>query len=260
MKSGSHYFDTHGCKDSTALCSRFTGRRLQSPTRSTVPLLDLVLNNGLDWSRLLEKLGATDGAVHFEFGVPSPKPGGNASQTDALFASGSTVWAVEAKWTEGRDPQTIAKRISKPESDGADPRVTVTGWLAYLQPLTPHPLRLDDFRDIIYQMVHRAASAAYAAGQRNAKPELVYLHFVPSPDKASASTEHYIGELTRLHERLGRPKDFLFRVVQMPLTYTPAFLAIKDLDKHSPASRQRVREALCHGRLFTFGEPSITLV
>lgn len=261
MTGAAYYFDTRDCADIAALCSHFTVKQLQSPTRSTVPLMDLVHNNQTEWNRLLEKLDVPVGcAVHFEFEVPSPKLRGNASQTDALFASASVLWAVEAKWTERRDRQTVTERISKPESDGADPRVTVNGWLTYLQRFASHPLRVDDFADVIYQMVHRAASAAYASAQRSRSPELVYLHFVPSPDPYSATTEHYIAELSRLHEGLGRPGNFPFRVAEMSLQYTSTFEAIKDMDKHSPVTSRQVREALCSGPLFTFGEAVVTQV
>ena len=259
MTNPTHHFDTQAFDDLAGLCSRFTGRRLQSPTRSTVPLLDLVYNSRAEWHRLLKGLTASpDCSVHFEFGVPSPKSGGNASQTDALFSSDTTVYTVEAKWTEPPDSQNVAKRISESESDGGDPRLTVDGWLAHLQPFAAGPLRIDELTDVVYQMIHRAASAAYVAGRRKLKPDLVYLHFVPSPDDRSATTEHYVAELTRLHERLGRPNSFPFRVIEMPLEATRAFDAIKDLDKHSPATSERVREALCGGPLFTFGAPIIT--
>src|SRR6266516_2090968 len=207
MTTPRYYFNTQSFGDLAGLCSRFTGKRLQSPTRSTVPLLDLVHNNRGEWNRLLEKLGALpDSTVHFEFKVPSPKPRGNPSQTDALLESETSVWAIEAKWTEPTDLQTVTKRLSKPETDGGDPYLTINGWLAHIQPFARRPLQTDDFTDVIYQMVHRAASAAYVAGERGLRPELVYLHFVPSPPKSRpATTRHYISDLTRLYERLGRP-------------------------------------------------------
>ena len=114
-------FDTDPVDGIEGLCDRMTGKDLQSPYRSTVPLLDLVENSRPDWNALLELWGApSDSTVHFEYRVASPKPKGNPSQTDALLMSGSKVWAVEAKWTEPRY-ETVAKRISKPESDGSDP-------------------------------------------------------------------------------------------------------------------------------------------
>ncbi len=258
MTGTHHSFDTRACANITDLCASFSTQQLQSPTRSTVPLIDLVYHHRPTWERFLKMLGAPLGCmVSFELGVPSPKARGNPSQTDAVFASDSSVWAIEAKWTEPIDRQTVAKRISKPEADGGDPRVTVGGWLSHLQPLCPKPLRVGDFGEIIYQMVHRAASAAYLAQKRNLKPELVYLHFVPSPRSDSATTEHYVSELTRLHERLARTPTLPISVVEMPLEYTEAFDAIKDLDKRSPATSQKVKQALCAGPVFRFGEPAM---
>lgn len=258
MSNAIHSFNTRACPDLAALCSSFSVKQLQSPTRSTVPLIDLVYNGSAAWAQFLTALGAPrDCAVAFEFGVPSPKAGGNPSQTDAVFASASTVWAVEAKWTEPLDRQTVAVRIAKPETDGGDPRLTVAGWLKYLELVSTTPLHRDDFSDISYQMVHRAASAVWLAQSRQLKAELIYLHFAPSPDPKAATTAHYVAELTRLYQRLGRPGSLPIKVVEISLGYTREYEAIRGLDKHSPATSARVAAALCAGPLFTFSAPRV---
>lgn len=243
------------------LCGRFTGNKLQSPYRSTMPLLSLVEHSQPDWRSLLASLGAPpDSTVHFEYCIASPKPGGNPSQTDALLISDSTVWAIEAKWTEPQDKQTVAKRISKPESDGADPRVTVNGWLKYLQPFATRELRIDNLLDVVYQVLHRAASACAVATANQLQPHLVYLHFYPSPLPSSATTDQYISDLRHLHTLLGNPGGIIFTVVEMPLVRTAAFEAIKDLDKRARESAIKVKAALCSAPLFTFGKPTITQI
>src|SRR5688572_2061407 len=125
MNSSRYCFDTKVAADFPSLLRHFTGKRLQSPYRSTVPLLSLIEHNRAQWESLLASLGAQgDAMVHLEYCVPSPKAGGNPSQTDAMVLSASVVLAIEAKWTEPRDKQTIVKRVTKLESDGADPRRT----------------------------------------------------------------------------------------------------------------------------------------
>ena len=120
-------FDTDPMADFGELCERMAGKPLQSPYRSTVPLLSLVEYSRPRWGELLTSLDApTDSATYFEYRVPSPKANGNPSQTDALIMSESKVWGIEAKWTEPRY-ETVARRIRKPEADGADPRKTVEG-------------------------------------------------------------------------------------------------------------------------------------
>lgn len=257
MKLSRYCFDIEAMPDFAALCERFKGKPLQSPYRSTVPLLSLVEHSQPQWNSLMDSFGVpVDTTIHFEYRVASPKLGGNPSQTDALLMSESTVLAVEAKWTEPRY-ETVAKRLSKPEADGADPCVTVNGWLRHLQSFAAHRLQLEDFTDVVYQVLHRAASACAVATAPRRLVQLVYLHFHPSPLKTSATTAQYVSDLGRLHTMLGSPAEITFVVVEMPLRSTPAFEAIKDLDKRDPATSVRVLEALRRGPLFIFDTPTI---
>jgi hypothetical protein len=260
MNSSRYRFDTEAVPDFAALCERFTGKTLRSPYRSTVPLLSLVEHSPQQWNELVKSSGApTNATVHFEYCVASPKAGGNPSQTDALVMSDSNIWAVEAKWTEPRY-ETVAKRLSKPESDGADPKVTVDGWLKHLNRFAAHPLQVEDVKDVVYQVLHRAASTCAVATTQGCIPHLIYLHFHPSPLKTSATTDQYISDLRHLHTLLGRPASLKFAVVEMPLQQTKAFELIKDLDKRSPETSVQVSAALRQGPLFTFGTPTTTRI
>jgi len=257
MNASRYCFDTVPVPNFAALCTRFAGWPLRSPYRSTIPLLALVERGRSHWMSLLESMGApTDGTVHFEYCVPSPKAGGNASQTDALLMSDSAVWAIEAKWTEPRYA-TVAKRLAKRESDGADSRHTLKGWLRHFQPFVTHPLHVNDFKNVVYQVLHRAASACAVATAKGCKPHLIYLHFAPSPLRSSATSDQYVDDLRHLHSLLGRPADLKFSVVDMPIQTTSAFDRIKDLDKRSRATSALVSDALLEGPLFTFGDPVI---
>jgi hypothetical protein len=253
-----HYcFDTEVVDDFSDLCRRYSGNALQSPYRSTVPLLSLVEHNRSEWLGILGSLGAPpDARVHFEFCVASPKVGGNPSQTDVLLTSDLMVWAIEAKWTEPRY-ETIAKRLAKLEADGADPRLTVSGWLMHLQEFANRQLRLEDFGGVVYQMLHRAASACVVAKKQSKEPRLVYFHFSPSPDMRSSSTDQYLADLKLLHGLMGSPIRMGFIVVEIPMQPTSAFEAIKSLNKRSPASSIAVVEALRRGPLFEFLKPKI---
>ena len=104
-------------------------------------------------------------------------------------------------------------------------------------------------------MLHRAASACAVASARGCRPELVYLHFRPSPDRRSAATAQYVADLMHLRSLIGNAAGFPFRVVEMPLACTPEFAAIQGLDKRDPASAAQVKAALAGGPLFTFGTP-----
>lgn len=260
MTMTKYCFDTEPMVGIKELCERMTGKALQSPYRSTVPLLSLVEHSRPDWNSLLTVLGVPlDSTVYFEYCVASPNPAGNPSQTDAMLMSDSTVWAVEAKWTEPRY-ETVAKRIGKPEPDGSDPRKTIDGWLKHLQPYATRELRVDDCLDVVYQVLHRAASACAVATANHSKPHLVYLHFHPSANANSATIEQYVSDLSQLHTLLGHPAGMKFTVVEMPLTPTAAFDAIKGLDKRAAESSAQVKAALCSDPLFTFGQPVFTQI
>jgi hypothetical protein len=260
MNMTKYCFHTEPMARIEKLCEQMTGKALQSPYRSTVPLLSLVEHSQPDWQSLLAQWRApSDSTVHFEYRVTSPKPRGNPSQTDALLMLDSMVWAVEAKWTEPRY-ETVAKRMSKPESDGADPRTTVTGWLKYLQPFAGKDLCVDDFSEVVYQVLHRAASACAVATAEKLQPHLVYLHFHPSPLPSSATTSQYISGLRNLYTLIDSPGGIRFTVVELPLKPTAAFEVIKDLDKKSRETAVQVKAALCNGPLFTFGNPILTQI
>lgn len=200
MNKAKYYYNTTPIADFRSLCKQFLGQPLRSPYRSTVPQLSLVGQRLEEWHSLQNALGAPhDAELHFEYGVPSPKAGGNPSQTDIMMISETTVWAIESKWTEPRDKKTVAQRISKPETDGADPRITVQGWLDHFKPFASHDLRIEDFMGVVYQTLHRVASACAVATAKKSRPEVVYLHFHPSPRKDSATTAQYEADLIDLH-------------------------------------------------------------
>lgn len=101
---------------------------LESPTRSTVPLLSLVKSGGRIWNEILELPGVGYDRVeaHFEYTVEPPRGKGEASHTDLMLIQGDRVCAVEARWTEPRYP-TVADWRKK----GGDTRDDVLrGWLS----------------------------------------------------------------------------------------------------------------------------------
>jgi hypothetical protein len=247
-----YHFHSQQIADFEGLCRKFEGSALQSPFRSTVPLLSLVHHSRDRWQTILDAINAPhDVEVDFEHRVPSPKPGGKASHTDILLTSKSIVWAIEAKWTEPRYA-TVKTRLANPEKDGSDPRHTVTGWLKHFQHVAGTKLNIDDFGHVAYQQLHRAASACASAATRQRRPELVYLHFHPSPHTKTQTTEEYIKDLTELRRLLGRPSGLKFNVVEVLLKPTQAFDDIRHLDKRSTSTSNSVREALCRGPLFDF--------
>lgn len=257
MTPASLFYDTQEHREFSALCECFTGKALQSPYRSTVPLLSLVHRHQAQWQTLLARLGMSDVArVHFEFAVASAKPGANPSQTDAMLFAQGAVCGIEAKWTEPRY-ESVKTRLGRPDSDGGDPRITMEGWLRHLRPFARGELKSEGVGEVVYQVLHRAASVCATATAQELRPVLAYLHFHPSPLKSSATTEMYVEDLQRLRRAMGEPTSFSMHVVEMPLQPLPAFAAIQNLDKHSASSAKAVRSAICATPLFELGEPHI---
>jgi hypothetical protein len=108
---------------------------------------------------------------------------------------------------------------------------------------------------VIYQMLHRATSAA-VAGER---PRLAYFAFTPSPAQRAATADDLLQQLTSLWTRLGSPAGFPFHVVEIALVATPTFAALPSTK--GEATDDAVRAALQEtAPLFTFGPVAIQRV
>ena len=225
----------------------FGPRSLASPFRSTVPLLALIRDGGEVLDGLLQNCGIQgEVSLHLEYEVESPGAAGNPSQTDLMVLSRTAALAVEAKWTEPRY-ETVAERLSR-EKDRQHAEAFVGGWLELVQPHAERELRLDDFGDAVYQMVHRAASACAAS----VAPRMVYLKFQEGLGAGGREEPNYSHDLGFLHNLLGRPRKFPFFLAEMKLEPRAPFDELAGLRKGSHETDQVVRLALCAGGLFDF--------
>ena len=250
------HFDRNPVKDFEGLVSGYGANEFRSPLRSTVPLLSLVRDG---WPVLQDILKAcnlpAESTLHFEFKVNSERGIGLPSHTDLMVRSGSDRLAVEAKWTEPRY-ETVEKWIRKPPDPDSsskpvapDNRHTrLKGWIELIQPYATRPLRKEEFSNVVYQMVHRAASACAEATH----PQLAYLLFTPLPDGKSVQGKQYHDDLAELHRLLGHPPGFPFHLIEVQLAPTDAFRAIQHLPKASAETASTVHSALLKGGLFDF--------
>lgn len=261
-------YDKAEVPDVVTLLNRFHTGAFASPFRSTVPLIALVKDNWPLFSQISVACGSGDEpSVHFEYCVHVPGARGNPSQTDAMLIAGDTAIAIEAKWTEPRY-ETVAQRLKgrveklareePPRSTDheRDQTAVVNGWLSLLQRQCGREISIAEMSDVVYQIVHRAASACALSRA----PRLAYLHFTPSPLRSSASGTQYLADLKQVYGKLGSPTEFPFFLVELPIEPTPAFSAIQNLPKGAPGTDQKVREAICTTRLFDFGTPHIQRV
>ncbi len=263
------FYDKIPIENADALLSKFIGKALQSPTRSTVPLLDIVLHAPQHLLSILDKCGAEPGSeLRFEYEVCSGAGSARPSQTDLMVLGRSTAVAVEAKWTEStyecvatrlkrrtelrrKDPSAEAKALDREHQEAE-----VRAWLARLQPLAAETLATAGMVDVVYQMIHRAASAV-ATGL---SPSLLYLHFHDPENQQGASAADYRVGLAHLYQKLGRPLSFAFFVATQPIERTTVFRSIEGLSRTDSSTRAAVREALMAGPLFRYGAAAIEKV
>ncbi|MEQ8851719.1 hypothetical protein [Gimesia sp.] len=250
---GVAYF--HGELNSIQQISQVIGNysagEFNSPTRSTIPMLSLLMHNPTMFNAIVDQLGMPqERQLFLEYKVSSPANSRTKSHTDIMLKSGSDALAIEAKWTEPMydDVQTWLSKVTN------GPAV-LNGWLELiLKVLAKKSLKAEDFREVIYQMLHRAASAA-ATGYR---PRLAYFLFKPSPDPQSASTDAIKSALTTLWGKLGKPKKFPFYVVEIVTVPSAAYELIRNEPKCEATSEQ-LKTVLKGGEpLFEFESYSIS--
>ena len=260
------YYNEALTKGDGDLLSHFRGKALQSPTRSTVPLLDMALNVPSQLLSIVAECRAEpDSDFRFEYEVRSGSASARPSQTDLMVLGRSRALAVEAKWTESAY-ENVATRLRRRTEDRkndqseqakaldrAHQEAEVGAWLARLQPLAPEPLTTVSMADVVYQMIHRAASAL-ATGLA---PSLLYLHFHDSEIRQGATADQYKTDLGRLYGKLGRPRSFSFYVATQPIERTAVFRTIEGLSKTHSSTCAAVREALKAGPLFKYGPVEI---
>lgn len=231
-----------------SILSRFTDASLASPWRSTVPLLDGLRQGEGGWLfDLLKSRGFPKTArIALEYRVPPPLGRGVASHTDAMVTDKCLTLALEAKWTEPRYP--TAKLWRSGGNAPANRWEVLRGWLDLLEKFGPRKLRPEDFDDVVYQMIHRAASACAVAERcspSDGKAEVAYLLFNRVSDEGrTARTESCLADLSAFHALLGSPNRLSFSVIEVTFEPTPAFSALADLPKGRAETGKAVRQAL----------------
>jgi hypothetical protein len=235
---------------------RYGDKEFESPTRSTIPLLSL-LQHGLPlFSEITSKLGIPDEPHLFlEYTVSSPKGKGKASHTDVMLKSGAYALAIEAKWTEPMYDEV--RKWKKKGSNESNKQNVLEGWLSLLGKHLKTTFDASNFEKSIYQMLHRAASAAGTG----TKPRLAYFIFKPSPGQKTASSEDIQAKLEQLWVNLGRPVTLTFSVVEIETKPTKAYEAIGNLPKGKPTTAEAVIAALvAEAPLFSFANYEIKTI
>lgn len=215
--------------------SLYGRKEFESPTRSTVPMLSLLRHRFKLFNEIIQRLEfSLEYELTLEHTERPPKGRGKASHTDVMLTAGQAALAIEGKWTEPMY-DTVGKWL-KAGKDQANRQAVLEGWLSLLADRLGRQFSSDDFADVIYQMIHRAASAAVAR-----KPRMAYFIFEPSSDARSANAKEVINKLEDLWNRLGRPGEFPFYVVAIHVKETEAYLPLRAL----PKGEEETAEAVC---------------
>lgn len=232
----------------------FPDREFARLTRSTIPLLNY-------WQHfhvravLAQQLGLADlnGAEHeFEYATPVKRPGrGKASMTDLLLRSDRTVVAIEAKWHEPTYP-SVREWLTK--GNEYNKRNVLHHWLGMFDGFSDHDVDAAGVNNIIYQLLHRAASACRVAGP-NRTAIVAYLIF-----SERSALEGYRAQMEALRDAI-RPNHRLRLVaLQVPIAMTPTYT---DTMEHAARISTRgipvlIRNAVKEQPLFAFGTPNRT--
>ncbi len=251
------HYDQSPCDTVETAVSLYGKREFQSPTRSTVPLLSWLKHEQAAVRSLFQQLGMpANCSMHLEYTVDPPQGRGMASHTDLMVISAPCALAIEAKWTEPRY-DTVGKWLTKGENRD-NRQAVVTGWLGLLKEHASSELQVEDLKkkDVVYQMVHRAASACKAG----TRPKLAYLVFKLSSDPKSTSAQAIKKDLAFLWQQLGSPAGFPFYLIEVKMSLTDSFDKIKELGKRDAGTPGKVKEALLQTRLFDFSEPELSTV
>ncbi len=224
-------------------------KEFESPTRSTIPMLALLKDDPALFRKIVSQLGFPgDYDIFLEYTVGPFGGRGKASHTDVMLAAGKDSLAIEAKWTEPMYP-VVKDWPKKGEIKTPNQQAVLKGWLDVLAKRSGHSLNSGDFDGVVYQMIHRAASAAFVSE----RPRLAYFLFKPSPDPKSATPEAILGKLDALWTLLGKPEGFPFYVVEIEIAPLEAYKAIQPLKKADEATAEAVASALQDSKpLFRF--------
>jgi len=168
-------------------------------------------------------------------------PEARASETDLMITAPAVALAIEAKWSESRY-DTVAEWRQKVSRGN----LALDHWLKLIEPFSEAASH--DVNDLIYQMLHRCASACAAAGTEGTAG-LVYQVFTGGPHQGD-----FYEEDLKSFVRVIRPKLNL-RVALQRVEATPTAQyrdLLQSLPEDGKERAQLIRAAVRSGELFDF--------
>ena len=187
------------------------------------------------------------GVLCFEYPEVSGVPRSKASYSDVMYVSDECRIAFEGKWTEPRyeDVESWLKR-----GDPEHRRHVLAAWLRRVARFTATPPATDACSKLVYQAIHRTASACSGTCRSAA---VVYQCFF---DEHNQHT-HVADDLRQLARVLGPAPDLTFYVQRIPLSSSLAYRELaRRCEHYTPRQRAAaIRLALWDDDLFEFESP-----
>lgn len=218
---------------------------LQSPLRSTVPLLDYFRTP----KQRLSELGTSVGLVlddtselSFERAVPVQKGRGKASYTDLMIETNDAAVAVEAKFSEPVY-QSVERWLGRPAPQNRSD--VLAGWVDLIRRTTKcSGIEADTFSTLPYQLVHRTASVCHASRRSRCVSYLLF---------GGRHAKEYTGHLMELSQILGSGSGIQFIALECGLNKLPPFIELEERWKRGERKLgDAVKSALKSGPLFRF--------
>lgn len=201
MKDTNYFFNSVENNYEKILDS-FSNTEVHSVKTSSIPLAEFWMPKNAQFSsKILEKLGLLKsydaGQKIFEYPVYSEYKGnkiGKPSMTDLMIKFENTNVAIEGKFTEDLY-ETITKWL-KSKSQSSQKAKVLEGWYSYIKNFCDFDEnKKDNINDnVVYQFLHRTASACYKAKN----PILIYQLFYDAFDEESRN--HQLEVATKLKE------------------------------------------------------------
>ena len=218
------------------LISQYPPSEFDSPYRSTIPMLCFWRDPDFGLAEIAHTLQVDPPAqmtLSFEYCVDVQKGKGRPSQTDLMLISDQYSVAIEAKYTE---PPYDKVKVWLGQSDNK--RLVLEGWLDLINAKAiDGGVRIDDIRDLPYQMIHRLASSCFLDRTVNI---LAYQCF----DLDSKKIDYYRTNLNRLINLFNMPDNFSAFLINQPLRKSSKY---QILQNRWQAGERRMADAVRSG-------------
>lgn len=228
---------------------------LHTLTRSTVPLLAWWRDNAM--TKLLPGIDLSNAVARFEYAVPARCAScggrGKASMTDVMVVLDDQAIAIEGKYTEPR--YSTVDRWLKMGKDRENRNRVLQHWCHLIEHVTAAQIDQSALGGLVYQVVHRTASAC-AAAPPGGVAHVMYLTFV----EPRVDNNDYVKDLDLAASTLDPKQRMKFTVVTVPTSRGDDFDQVSQLVDAEATDADRVdvlAEALVSKReIYRFEEPT----